>query len=94
MAESFSDYATMTKFPEFEPPESECMEPTCLAREKVLKACPCSLRRGLRGYRTRDLKDMRLRYHPDKFCMTRQPGEWQRKAQEMFVMLTELIESR
>jgi hypothetical protein len=86
------DYATLTAFPA--PPSEPCGMLACTRSkaDRLLEACPCNIRRVFAG--ERNIKVMRTGFHPDKFarCPKILREDFQNKAQEVFVVLSAMLE--
>ncbi|KAK5125814.1 hypothetical protein LTR85_012090 [Meristemomyces frigidus] len=91
---AFLDKPNLRSFPE--PPSEACTSATCAAEKKdrALKACKCTLRKIFCG--PRDLKQDRIRFHPDRFstCPEDVRGDVQKKAKEVFVVVDAIFSGR
>lgn len=87
-----TEYSVLVTFPT--PPAFYCGKLGCQRQRRHLKACNCNIKAAFAGLTPASLKRLRLYYHPDRFA--RCPEEvrvgFQKKAQEIFVALSELLE--
>lgn len=94
---AFLDKTNMRTFPK--PPSEPCSNMACALEKKdrALKACTCNLRKifGSRSS-TRDLKQDRVRFHPDKFASTPEVARDAilKRAKEVFVVVDAMYQRR
>ena len=86
MEAAFADYSHMHTFPE--PPIESCTKVSCQTEKgRFLKACRCNI--GSAFSRVDDLKNERLRWHPDRFsrCPEQSRTLFRKAADEVFVII-------
>ncbi|KAK3672399.1 hypothetical protein LTR78_007706 [Recurvomyces mirabilis] len=91
---AFANYAAMTAFPE--PPAIPCYKCQAGAQQRALQGCEHNIRSTFSSLSAAKLKLWRAKFHPDRFCAIadlKLREECKRKAQEVFVVLSEMISS-
>ncbi|KAK4557059.1 hypothetical protein LTR86_006040 [Recurvomyces mirabilis] len=91
---AFANYAAMTTFPE--PPAAPCYKCQADAQQRALQACEHNIRSTFSSLPAAKLKSWRAKFHPDRCCAIADPKlreECKGKAQEVFVVLSEMISS-
>ncbi|KAK5115269.1 hypothetical protein LTR62_001469 [Meristemomyces frigidus] len=91
--DGFRNYSTLTAFPS--PPALPCRHQECASTraDRALDACCHDIRTAFAG--VTNLKVWRTIFHPDRFCAIKDHGlriEAQRKAQEVFVVLSDMMD--